>query len=638
MKTKAACIAFLTMVLVLFGVYAFDRVERQHQKEKFRAEVRSQLSTIEAKLEAGLNSRLFLEKGLIAFILTHLAIDTQHQITQQDVDRFAKEFMPELFGIRNITLIQNDIITSVYPLSGNEKAIGIDLSRVPAQQAEVQKVKETRKSLLSGPVDLVQGGVGIINRTPIYWNPQGGKETIYWGQSSLVIMQENLFQEAGLYDQSGLRLAIRSRNGLDSSEVFWGDEKIFQSDPVVVDVKIPSGYWQLAAVPLEGWDLNGPLFCWIWIVGGFISFSSGALVWFFIYSREIGKEIAKQKIDSLNQKFVRVFNASPTLMAIYREKDFMYVAVNDAWLTALGYERDEILGHSEEEVNTLALEEKQKSMSELVLGNTKEFQVRTKQGETRDWLMSKAQIQIDGDGCILLASVDITMSNHLEKEIARLDRLNLVGEMAASIGHEIRNPLTTVRGFLQFFRSKNQYVQDQENIDLMIKELDRANSIIKEFLSLSKNRSINLETCNPNKIIKELYPLMYATSVAEGIEIFLELDSVPDVLVDENEIRQLILNLTQNAREAILESGKIIISTSAFNDDVVLAVKDTGKGIPLEIYEKLGTPFVTTKDQGTGLGLAVCYRIADRHNARIEIDTSPAGTTFLIRFNAIRPA
>lgn len=345
-------------------------------------------------------------------------------------------------------------------------------------------------------------------------------------------------------------------------------------------------------------------------------------------------EMDRQKIESLNRQFGRVFNASPALMAIYREKDDVYLAVNDAWLASLGFERREIIGLAKDQVDILLPEERQLDLSELTLGTLAEIKVRTKQGEVRDWLVSKAKIQIDGQDCILLSAMDRTVLNNMERKIAHLDRLNLVGEIAASIGHEIRNPLTTVRGFLQIFQGRNEYARDKENIEVMITELDRANSIITEFLSLAKNRLINLKSNNLNRTIEGLYPLIYAAALLEGKEIFLELaPDILSVLADENEIRQLILNLTRNAIEAVSKGGKVTISTRLDGKYVVLAVKDTGGGISAEIYEKLGMPFLTTKENGTGLGLAVCYRIVQRHNARMEVITGAGGTTFCVRFS-----
>jgi signal transduction histidine kinase len=226
---------------------------------------------------------------------------------------------------------------------------------------------------------------------------------------------------------------------------------------------------------------------------------------------------------------------------------------------------------------------------------------------------------------------------NMKIQIARLDRLNLIGEMAASIAHEVRNPLTTVRGFLQLFQRKEEYAHHVEYLNIMIEELDRANCIIAEFLSLAKNRVINLKPCNLHQILNSIYPLIYASATPENKTILLDLNDVPDIIADENEIRQLILNLTRNAREAISKNGKIVISTHLDGGSVVLAVKDTGEGIAPEIYDRLGTPFLTTKENGVGLGLAICYQIAERHNAIIDAETSSVGTTFSIRFNAIEP-
>lgn len=220
-----------------------------------------------------------------------------------------------------------------------------------------------------------------------------------------------------------------------------------------------------------------------------------------------------------------------------------------------------------------------------------------------------------------------------ELELHRLERLNLIGEMAASIGHEIRNPLTTVRGFLQLFQSRKEYVRDTENFNIIIQELDRANSIISEFLSLAKNKRVDLKPANLDEIVLKLAPLMQAIAIREGKQLFLELNSVFEILADENEIKQLILNLTKNAFEATQKGENIILKTYKDKNFGVLMIKDNGSGIPPDIYEKMGRPFLTTKVGGTGLGIPICFSIAERHKAKIEIETSQAGTAFFIRFD-----
>lgn len=166
----------------------------------------------------------------------------------------------------------------------------------------------------------------------------------------------------------------------------------------------------------------------------------------------------------------------------------------------------------------------------------------------------------------------------------------------------------------------------------MIEELDRANSIITQFLSLAKNKPVAKVRQSLNNIVETIYPLIKADVFKADKDIGLELASIPSLFLDEKEIRQLILNLVRNGLEAMSTNGTIIIKTHADSEDVVLEVKDQGNGIEPSILDKLGTPFVTTKENGTGLGLSVCYSIASRHNARIDVQTSPSGTTFFVRF------
>ncbi|NPV89888.1 MAG: PAS domain S-box protein [Firmicutes bacterium] len=227
---------------------------------------------------------------------------------------------------------------------------------------------------------------------------------------------------------------------------------------------------------------------------------------------------------------------------------------------------------------------------------------------------------------------DITERKYYEKELARLDRLNLVGEMAASIGHEIRNPMTTIRGFLQMVKERDDTDKYREYYDLMIEELDRANSIITDYLSLARGKKIDLKPGFLDSIVKTLYPMLEANASLHDKQVRLDLGLSPKLMMDENEIRQLIMNLARNGLESMQSGGLLTIGTLTKEDEAVLFIRDEGPGIDSQVLEKIGTPFLTTKENGTGLGLAVCYSIAARHNARIEVDSSSTGTTFMVRF------
>jgi len=237
--------------------------------------------------------------------------------------------------------------------------------------------------------------------------------------------------------------------------------------------------------------------------------------------------------------------------------------------------------------------------------------------------------QIQG---MILYIRDVTEKLKIEQEMARIAKLNLIGNMAAGIGHEIRNPMTTVRGFLQLLKGKKECIKYVDYYNLMIGELDRANNIISTFLSLAKDKVKNLNIQSLNSIIESIYPLLKADATVSDKHIALELNNIPDLYLNEEEIRQVILNLVRNGLDEMSSKGTLTISTYADNNEVVLAVRDEGKGISPDVLQKLGTPFFTTKDDGTGLGLAICYSIADRHNAVIQVETGPGGSTFFIRF------
>lgn len=335
------------------------------------------------------------------------------------------------------------------------------------------------------------------------------------------------------------------------------------------------------------------------------------------------------------EKFYKVFNASPALLVI-TTLDGRYIDVNENFFKTTGYSREEVIGRTAIELglyvdanvhhNNLPLFYKNKEI------RNQEVIYRMKSGELRTGMSSAEIIELNGEKCILAVVIDVTEKRQMELEMLRLDRLYLVGEMAAGIGHEIRNPMTAVRGFLQILENKKDCIHYKDYFDLMIDELDRANVIISEFLSMAKNKPVDLEKKNLNTILEAISPLIIANAVNFNIYTSLEMGKVPDLLLNEKEIRQLILNIVKNGIEAMEQGGNLTIKTFWDGNEVVISIQDQGNGIKCELLDKIGTPFFTTKESGTGLGLAVCYGIAARHNATIKVDTGTSGTTFSVRF------
>ncbi|WP_106768974.1 two-component system sensor histidine kinase NtrB [Paenibacillus faecalis] len=245
-------------------------------------------------------------------------------------------------------------------------------------------------------------------------------------------------------------------------------------------------------------------------------------------------------------------------------------------------------------------------------------------------LFNEETQQIEGAVAIIH---DITEIEKLKSELINIERLSMVGQMAASITHEIRNPMAVVRGFLQLMKEKSPDSLDHY-YRIVMEELDRANGIISDFLSLAQTRIVEKEECHLHDIIHELSPLLWADANLRGQSIDLRLGSnVPNLHLNSKEMKQLILNLSRNAMEAMEDKGVLTIETSLAGEHIELHVKDTGPGIPEDKLTRLFEPFFTTKSKGTGLGLALCLSIVQRHHSNISVHSEMGkGTVFTVSF------
>ncbi|MEZ0481088.1 ATP-binding protein [Planococcus sp. SSTMD024] len=310
-------------------------------------------------------------------------------------------------------------------------------------------------------------------------------------------------------------------------------------------------------------------------------------------------------------------------------KDWEYTYVNKHHFFPGGKKVEEVLGKNiwevfPETVGTITYTEFHRAMNDRV---TVRFET---QSDVHDFWFEITAYPFDDGICCMLK--DIKEKKKYEKELKRLANMDLIGQMAAGISHEIRNPMTTVRGFLQLMLSNEQLEPHAPHFNLMIGELDRANAIITEFLSVGNTQTSDMKMMSLNTILEDISPLIKVDTSNQNKQIRIYTQEVPELLLNHNEIRQLIINLYRNGLEAMDEGQVLTIGTYFEKNCVVLAVQDQGSGIDPAIIEKIGTPFYTTKEEGTGLGLGICYAVAARHNAEIHIETGPEGTIFFTKF------
>ncbi|HEY9852885.1 MAG TPA: PAS domain S-box protein [Leptolyngbyaceae cyanobacterium] len=356
--------ALSAMVLVLAFVFLVDRSEQKRFQQQNRTAVLNQLSIIRARLEGGLSSRIFLARGLVAHVSLYPNID------RAKFERLARVMVARQTGIGSIALYKNNVISHIYPLQGHEAAIGFNPMSVPEERRAIERAIKTGNTIVAGPINLVEGGVGIISRTPIFISPPGEepKTGRYWGLAGIIIDKDTLFKEAGLIESeterteeivgeksphppispsAKLNIALRGKDGLGAKgAVFFGDGEIFQQNPVILEVSFPNGSWQIAAIPVEGWPTQAPISGWLWTGGGVLALFAGVLVFIWVRSPEQLRTAVEQATNALQASKTKyrelVQNANTIILKVDTQGNIIFF--NEFAQHFFGYSEAEILG------------------------------------------------------------------------------------------------------------------------------------------------------------------------------------------------------------------------------------------------------------------------------------------------------
>lgn len=262
-----------------------------------------------------------------------------------------------------------------------------------------------------------------------------------------------------------------------------------------------------------------------------------------------------------------------------------------------------------------------------------QMKLKTKNGHEIDVEVSICSIRDYEGRVIALATFSKDISEKLiaEEMILRSEKLSVVGQLAAGVAHEIRNPLTVISGFLQLYQQNDK---DNVHIPLMLKEISRINEIINEFLVLSKPEVESFRNVDLQELIYDVTTLISTTAIMENIGIQTKF-LTEDVTIEcvPNQIKQVIINLLKNSIDAMQKGGTIEVTVDKPSaKEIMIVVRDEGEGMNETQLGKIGEPFYTTKEKGTGLGLMICFKIIDNHHGKMTFKSElQKGTTAEIR-------
>lgn len=252
---ERAHVYVLPTILLFAGIAIAHRVAvMQHRAdiERSRETVRGELEPICGELSRELFGAIYLTEGIASLVAI------EGEISDERFQALASELLRRDNVIRNIALAPNNVITQVFPVEGNERAIGFNYAESPEQWATVKRMMAENRMVVAGPVDLVQGGIGVIGRTPIYVPQTNGRlgARKYWGLTSTVIDFRSLVAKTNLETKAQhLKIALRGLDGMGApGKPFWGEVTVFRDSPVLMDVALPAGSWQLAGLPKDGWS------------------------------------------------------------------------------------------------------------------------------------------------------------------------------------------------------------------------------------------------------------------------------------------------------------------------------------------------------------------------------------------------
>jgi PAS domain S-box-containing protein len=359
---------------------------------------------------------------------------------------------------------------------------------------------------------------------------------------------------------------------------------------------------------------------------------------FMAYFNMHSKRIQLMNRDLRDQKdfLHKVMDLNPSYIYV-KNHELKFVLINKAMSALYGKEVHELIGKIDSDFNNQPDQIKKIRDEELriLAGETEKWAepelAIDSAGNTRWIEVTKIPVRLEGETYILCIGNDVTQKKRDAEVILKTEKMSVIGELAASIAHEIRNPLTSIKGFVQVLQEDELMKQRGEHLRVMSEEIDRINEVVGELLLIAKPQMQTVLSVDLKAVIEDVMTLMKSNALQNNISLLLNHEAdLFKVSGNKNHLKQVFINLVKNAIESMPDGGTVETALERSADGSIrISISDEGMGLSQERMEKLGEPFYTTKDKGTGLGLTVCYKIIrEEHAGEILFESEEGrGTT-----------